>query len=219
MHKYHLLRKPSLTSLSQSPYHTLFIFLIENLPSLYWVVCLFVIYPPHIPWAPSSLPGQGAGLLSTMSPAVPMLSEELIDTWEEDNSQARGRLSGGWRKALETFGFHWHKPQPVGKIMWLQESMVLTFFFSPNFKVLFCVGVWSVNKVMLVSGDQWRDSAIHSYVSILPQVVPVVRNPSANAGDLRDVGSIPGSRRSAGGGHGNPFQYSCLENPTDKGAW
>ena len=38
------------------------------------------------------------------------------------------------------------------------------------------------------------------------------KNP-ANAGDIRDAGSIPGSRRSPGGEHGNPFQYSCLENP------
>ena len=41
----------------------------------------------------------------------------------------------------------------------------------------------------------------------------------ANAGDIRDMGSIPGSGRSPGGGHGNPLQYSCLENPMDKGAW
>ena len=40
-----------------------------------------------------------------------------------------------------------------------------------------------------------------------------------NAGDVRDVGSIPGSGRFPGGGHGNPFQYSCLENPMDRGAW
>ena len=41
----------------------------------------------------------------------------------------------------------------------------------------------------------------------------MVQNPSANAGDIRDVGSIPGSGRSPGGGIGNPLQYSCLENP------
>ena len=46
-----------------------------------------------------------------------------------------------------------------------------------------------------------------------------VKNPPANGGDIRDAGSIPGSRRSPGGGHGNPFQYSCLENPMDRGAW
>ena len=47
----------------------------------------------------------------------------------------------------------------------------------------------------------------------------VVKNLPANAGDVRDVCSIPGSGRSPGGGHGNPLQYSCLENPTDRGVW
>ena len=46
-----------------------------------------------------------------------------------------------------------------------------------------------------------------------------VKNLSTNAGDLRDMGSIPGSERSPGGGHGNPLQYSCLENPMYRGAW
>jgi len=40
-----------------------------------------------------------------------------------------------------------------------------------------------------------------------------------NAGDLRDAGLIPRSGRSCGGGHGNPLQYLCLENPLDRGAW
>ena len=47
----------------------------------------------------------------------------------------------------------------------------------------------------------------------------VVKNPPANAGDIRDSGFIPGSRRSPGEGHTNPLQYSCLENPMDRGAW
>ena len=47
----------------------------------------------------------------------------------------------------------------------------------------------------------------------------VVKNPAANAGDTRDVGLIPGSRRVPGEENGNPLQYSCLENPTDRGAW
>ena len=41
----------------------------------------------------------------------------------------------------------------------------------------------------------------------------------ANAGDVRDVGLIPGSGRCPGGGNGSPLQYSCLENPMDRGAW
>ena len=51
------------------------------------------------------------------------------------------------------------------------------------------------------------------------QMALVVKNLPANAGDIRDLGSIPGSGRSPGGGHGNPLQYSCLENPMDRGAW
>ena len=47
----------------------------------------------------------------------------------------------------------------------------------------------------------------------------VVKNPPANAGDVRDMGLIPGSGRSSGGGNGNPLQYSCLENSMDRGAW
>ena len=46
-----------------------------------------------------------------------------------------------------------------------------------------------------------------------PQVALVVKRPPANAGDIRDVGSIPGSGISPGGGHGNPLPYFCLENP------
>ena len=47
----------------------------------------------------------------------------------------------------------------------------------------------------------------------------VVKNPPANAGATGDTGSIPGSGRSPGEGNGNSLQYSCLENPTDRGAW
>ena len=51
------------------------------------------------------------------------------------------------------------------------------------------------------------------------QVVLVVNNLPANAGDVRDMGLIPGLGRSPGEGHGKPLQYSCLENPMDRGAW
>ena len=51
------------------------------------------------------------------------------------------------------------------------------------------------------------------YVSISLGYIPRSKNPLANAGDVGDMGSIPGSGRSPGGGHGNPLQHSCLENP------
>ena len=47
----------------------------------------------------------------------------------------------------------------------------------------------------------------------------MVKNSPANAGDVRDADVIPGPGRSPGGGHGNLLQYSCLENPMDRGAW
>ena len=51
------------------------------------------------------------------------------------------------------------------------------------------------------------------------QVAWVVKNLPANTGDVKDAGLILGSGRCSGGGHGNPLQYSCLENPMDRGAW
>ena len=51
------------------------------------------------------------------------------------------------------------------------------------------------------------------------QVALVVRNPPADAADIRDAGLSPGLGRSPGGGHGNPLHYSFLENPKDRGAW
>ena len=51
------------------------------------------------------------------------------------------------------------------------------------------------------------------------QVALVVKNPPANARDIRGASSIPGSGRSPGEGHGNPLQYACLENPTDRQTW
>ena len=51
------------------------------------------------------------------------------------------------------------------------------------------------------------------------QLALVEKNSSVNVGDIRDVGLIPGLGRFPEGGHGNPLQYSCLENPMDRGAW
>ena len=51
------------------------------------------------------------------------------------------------------------------------------------------------------------------------QAVLVVKNLPENAGDISDVGSIPGLGRSPGGGNGNSLQYSCLQNPMDRGVW
>ena len=57
------------------------------------------------------------------------------------------------------------------------------------------------------------------FLALHSVVVLGVKNPPANAGDIREVGLIPGSERSPAEGSGSPLQYSCLENPMDRGAW
>ena len=61
--------------------------------------------------------------------------------------------------------------------------------------------------------SRWTFGICPRFSQGLPQVALVVKNPPANAGDVRDAGSIHQSGRSPGGVHGNPIQYSCLENP------
>ena len=66
--------------------------------------------------------------------------------------------------------------------------------------------------------------ALHEFWNVVStlqasQVALVVKKLPANAGDIRDVCLIPGQERSPGEGNGNPLQYSCPENPTDRGAW
>ena len=60
--------------------------------------------------------------------------------------------------------------------------------------------------------------SVYRFLLRASQVALMVKNLPANAGDLRDVSLIPGSERSPEGGYGNPLQYSCLENPMDRGA-
>ena len=71
----------------------------------------------------------------------------------------------------------------------------------------------TVNNVV-----QWLNKIACRPHLVDSQVATVVKNPPANAGDGRDVGSIPGSGRSPGEGNGNPLQYSCLENSRERGA-
>ena len=67
-------------------------------------------------------------------------------------------------------------------------------------------------------GFHLQTSFITEISSWTSQEALVIKNSPANAEDVRDTGSIPGSVRSLGGGHGNPLQYSCLENPMGRGA-
>ena len=79
------------------------------------------------------------------------------------------------------------------------------------------VGRAMFSKVLIqLSADGWSCTPSLPRAS---QVALVVKNLPANAGDIRDRGSVPGSGRAPRGEHGNPLQYSCLENPMDRGVW
>ena len=93
-----------------------------------------------------------------------------------------------------------------------------------------CLGGYSLMwislciKVEKIWGTKLTSSVIFNFqLPVLfqgsSQVALLVRNLPANAGDVKDAGSIPGLERSSAGGHGNTLQYSCLENPMDRGAW
>ena len=78
-----------------------------------------------------------------------------------------------------------------------------------------------MSEILAIQEGSCRRNVYISPLSFLgaSQAVLVVKNPPANAGDIRDRGSISGLGRSPGGGPANPLQYSCLENPMDRGAW
>ena len=79
-----------------------------------------------------------------------------------------------------------------------------------------CGTAWKLHQM----GESVSYCVVYRHTVWASQVVLVIRNPPANAGDVCDVVSIPGSGRSPGGGHGNSLQYSCLENPQGlRGAW
>ena len=91
----------------------------------------------------------------------------------------------------------------------LYKLQVFLSFLLTIFGVLSSYCTNSGGRVIWYSGlnrlNQWPS-----------QVALVVKKPPANAGDTRDAGLIPGLGRFPGGGHGNPLQYSCLENPMDR---
>ena len=80
-----------------------------------------------------------------------------------------------------------------------------------------CVLIYRIKE------PEFSQAFLSSYAIVIleptAQVMLVVKNLPAHAGDTRDVGLIPESRRSLGGGNGNPIQYSCQENPMDRGSW
>ena len=98
---------------------------------------------------------------------------------------------------------------------------MIYLFYSWNFKPLNTLHSSEGSPGWGAQCEAWTSSFLREDLcNCCPfQVVLVVKHLLANAGDIRDVGLIPRSGRSPGRGHGNPLQYSCLENSMDRGAW
>ena len=94
----------------------------------------------------------------------------------------------------------------------LTISVVVTPFYIPISHAQGFQFIHIINIIIIV--------ILKSLLNLLHfQGGSVVKNLPASEGDAGDVGSIPGLERSPGGGNGSPLQYSCLENPMDRGAW
>ena len=107
-------------------------------------------------------------------------------------------------------------------------SFILLMWEVCHLQNVFSGRTWSQSLLILFSlgtDFPFGDGGVGNGIKILKclegasQVVLVVKNPPANAGDIRDMGSIPVTGRSPGGQQGNPLQCSGLENPMDRGAW
>ena len=106
-------------------------------------------------------------------------------------------------------------------VRWLEEHSLWPP--APYCRVLFCFSYFSLVTVLhknrsLSPIRRTIHFRPHPGPSGISQMTLVIEDLPVNAGDIRDAGSIPGSGRSPGGGHGNSLQYYCLENPMDRGA-
>ena len=130
-----------------------------------------------------------ASLVAQMVKNLPAMQEILV--W-----------SLGWEDPSEKEMATWSSIF-AGRIPWTEEPSRLQSMESQRVR-----HDWGTNTFTFMN-----------IYTLIDRVALVVRSLPANAGDIRDVGLIPGSGRAPGGGHSNPLQYSCLENPMDRGAW
>ena len=97
------------------------------------------------------------------------------------------------------------------------KSLSKTYWLNTH-KFISTSEIYSKHTVFITCQILYRYRYGYRYIWA-PKVALVVKKTTANAGDIRNMGLIPGLGRSPGGGHDNPLQYSCLENPMDRGAW
>ena len=119
-------------------------------------------------------------------------------------------------------GFCIWKLIPFSKFKKYRAFIFSIFFFSLRlwFMLIYMISCPMFETLLIVYYFPICFAQIYNFLwAYFQQVTLVVKNPPANAGDLRDTGLISALVKSPEGGHGSPHQYSCPENPTDRGAW
>ena len=177
-----------------------------------------MLIPSHCLWCKASVDlGHGLAVQRRTWRGLPQLTHSP-DLWKSA-SFIFSEIGLGWDK-VTTPGMSWTSRQvrAVGQeIIWIS-----TFF------LLFCSLLLCLVYIRITWGafkTHWDLSPTSNQVNQYPWGVCSMGFSSGasgkepKAGDIRDMGLIPGSRRSPGGGHGNPLQYSCLNNPMDRGVW
>ena len=122
---------------------------------------------------------------------------------------------------MSWISLHFHQQTTL---LWASALLVIWGQFC-ILSLFLCVSLVNAFSSMYVSVYPYLPDHLNILIRWLKvsmwalQAVLVVKNPPANAGDIRVAGLVPGLGRSPGGGHGNPSQYSCLENPMDRRPW
>ena len=138
-----------------------------------------------------------------------------------NNRNACPHRSGSPKSGCQQ-GFALSEVSRAGPSLWIRRSLAFLSVWLQHSTPASALPWWSSHYVSLCPNFPFRirTSVIELRPTLIQwasQVVLVVKNPDASVGDVRHASSIPGSGRCPGVGNGNPLQYSCLENPTDRG--
>ena len=140
----------------------------------------------------------------------------ILLQWSDSFPRCQGHVAAC--VCADAFCLFWNLEETHSWFFWCS---LLWLDIKPCWKLDFSKSFSQSNLSSWIPGysPQFGANKIFLFLFWASQVALVVKNLPANAGDVRDTGLIPGLGRSPGGGHGNPLQYSCLENPMDWGAW
>ena len=128
-------------------------------------------------------------------------------------------MQAGIQTAMRNINnFRYADESERGSCSVVSDSLQLHGLYSPWNSPGQNIGVGSLSLLQGIFSTQRSNPGLPHSRQILYQLSHK-KNPPSNAGDLRAVYSIPGSGRYPGAGNGNPLQYCCLENPTDRGPW